>query len=85
MEFAAAPARRSGVGVTGIAGPSGGSPEKPVGTVHIAVAGAGAARERELHLTGDRERVRWQAAQIALEMVRRQLLESQSPGANEKG
>ncbi len=70
-----------GVGVTGIAGPSGGSPEKPVGTVHIAVTGAGAARERELHLTGDRERVRWQAAQIALDLVRRQLLEAQTPGA----
>jgi len=70
-----------GVGVTGIAGPSGGSPEKPIGTVHIAVTGAGAARERELHLPGERERVRWQAAQIALDMVRRQLLEAQPPGA----
>ncbi len=74
-----------GVGVTGIAGPSGGSPEKPVGTVHVAIAGPGGARARELHLTGDRERVRWQAAQIALDMVRRQMQEEQSPGANAKG
>jgi len=74
-----------GAGITGIAGPSGGTPEKPVGTVHIALAGATPTRERELHLTGDRERVRWQAAQIALDMVRRYFLEGPSLRANGKG
>jgi nicotinamide-nucleotide amidase len=74
-----------GLGITGIAGPSGGSPEKPVGTVHIAVSGRDGTRERELHLIGDRERVRWQASQIALDMVRRHFLEGQSPHASGKG
>lgn len=64
-----------GVGVTGIAGPDGGSPEKPVGTVHVAVVGPGESRRhRAFRLPGDRERVRRQASQAALELVRRQLL-----------
>ena len=49
-----------GVGVTGIAGPDGGSPEKPVGTVHIAVAGPGGTEHRQFLFPGDRERIRWQ-------------------------
>jgi nicotinamide-nucleotide amidase len=64
-----------GVAVTGIAGPEGGSPDKPVGTVHVAVSGPA---ERSLHrrfrLPGDRERIRRQASQAALELVRRTLL-----------
>jgi nicotinamide-nucleotide amidase len=63
-----------GVGITGIAGPSGGSEEKPVGTVHIAVAHAGGVKERGLLFPGDRESIRWQASQIALDMVRRHFL-----------
>jgi nicotinamide-nucleotide amidase len=63
-----------GVGVTGIAGPTGGSDGKPVGTVHVAVATPDGTGHRALRLLGDRERVRWQAAQAALEMVRRALL-----------
>jgi nicotinamide-nucleotide amidase len=63
-----------GVGITGIAGPSGGSEEKPVGTVHIAVAHAGGVKERGLLFPGDREGIRWQASQIALDMVRRHFL-----------
>lgn len=64
-----------GVGVTGVAGPTGGTPEKPVGTVHLAVAAPAGSRHRSLRLLGDRERVRWQATQAALEMIRRSLLE----------
>lgn len=64
-----------GVGVTGVAGPTGGTPEKPVGTVHLAVAAPSGSRHRSLRLLGDRERVRWQATQAALEMIRRSLLE----------
>ena len=63
-----------GVGITGIAGPGGGSEEKPVGTVHVAVAHAGGVRERGVHLPGDRELIRWQASQLALDMVRIHLL-----------
>lgn len=64
-----------GVGITGIAGPGGGSPEKPVGTVVIAVVDAGGtARARTFQFIGDRAQVRFQASQAALEMVRRQLV-----------
>jgi competence/damage-inducible protein CinA-like protein len=63
-----------GVGITGIAGPTGGSPEKPVGLVHIALANAQSTSERAAQFSGDRERIRWQASQTALDMVRRYLL-----------
>jgi nicotinamide-nucleotide amidase len=59
-----------GVGITGIAGPGGGSEEKPVGTVHIALAHAGGVKERSVRFPGDRESIRWQASQVALDMVR---------------
>jgi len=59
-----------GVGVTGIAGPGGGSEEKPVGTVHIALAHTGGIAMRAVTLPGDRESIRWQASQLALDMVR---------------
>jgi len=59
-----------GVGITGIAGPGGGSEEKPVGTVHIAVASPTGVRERAVRFIGDRDMVRMQASQAALDMVR---------------
>jgi nicotinamide-nucleotide amidase len=59
-----------GVGITGIAGPGGGSEEKPVGTVHVAIAHAGGVKERGTRFPGDREAIRWHAAQLALDMVR---------------
>lgn len=64
-----------GVGITGVAGPGGGSEAKPVGTVHIAVAGPrdGEVEHRKVRFPGDRERVRWQSAQLGLEMLRRRL------------
>jgi nicotinamide-nucleotide amidase len=64
-----------GAGITGIAGPSGGTPDKPVGTVHIAVAGPGGTRHQRFLFSGSRERVRWQAAQAALNMTRQMLME----------
>jgi nicotinamide-nucleotide amidase len=63
-----------GVGVTGIAGPGGGSNEKPVGTVHIAVATPSETHERKFLFPGDRQRIRWWASQAALDMVRRELM-----------
>jgi nicotinamide-nucleotide amidase len=59
-----------GVGITGIAGPGGGSEEKPVGTVHIALATPTGTKERLVHLPGDREMIRFHASQLALDMVR---------------
>ena len=64
-----------GLGVTGIAGPGGGSSEKPVGTVYVALAGPGERlRVRRLNLPGDRERVKHFASQAALDLLRRTLL-----------
>jgi nicotinamide-nucleotide amidase len=59
-----------GLGVTGVAGPSGGTPEKPVGTVHLALAGpAGTSAFQRLY-RGDRERIRRSAAYEALNLLR---------------
>ena len=63
-----------GVGVTGIAGPGGATPEKPVGTVHVAVATPLETAHRQFLFPGDRAKVRWQASQAALEMTRRALM-----------
>ena len=59
-----------GVGITGIAGPSGGSPEKPVGTVHVALAGPARTEAVQRLYRGDRPRIRRQAAFEALNMLR---------------
>jgi nicotinamide-nucleotide amidase len=70
-----------GVGVTGIAGPGGGSPEKPVGTVAIAVAIDADVRVRTFQFIGSREMVKFQAAQSALNMARLMVL--RQPGGRE--
>jgi nicotinamide-nucleotide amidase len=63
-----------GVGVSGIAGPDGGTPEKPVGTVAIAAVSATSTRSRVFRFMGEREQVKFQASQAALDMVRRMLI-----------
>jgi nicotinamide-nucleotide amidase len=63
-----------GVGVTGIAGPGGGTEQKPVGLVFVAVADGARTEVLEHKFLGDRERIRHWAAQQALDMVRRKLI-----------
>jgi nicotinamide-nucleotide amidase len=63
-----------GVGITGVAGPTGGTPEKPVGTVHVAIADSSGSKERGALYPGERDRIRWQASQTALDLVRRYFL-----------
>ncbi len=62
-----------GVGITGIAGPGGGTPEKPVGLVFAALADERGTQVREFRFPGWRERIRHWASQVALEMIRRRI------------
>ncbi|HKR64526.1 MAG TPA: competence/damage-inducible protein A [Thermoanaerobaculia bacterium] len=62
-----------GVGITGIAGPTGGTPEKPVGTVHVAVAGP-VEKHRKLLWQGPRTIIKWYSTQQALDLLRRCIL-----------
>ncbi|MBL0937966.1 MAG: competence/damage-inducible protein A [Gemmatimonadaceae bacterium] len=59
-----------GIGITGIAGPGGGSPEKPVGTVWVAVDVRGELRAVRALLPGDRHEIRYRASQLALDLLR---------------
>jgi len=63
-----------GVGITGVAGPTGGTEQKPVGLVYVALAGEEGTQVVERNFPGDRKRIRTFATQQALEMVRRALL-----------
>jgi nicotinamide-nucleotide amidase len=61
------------IAVTGIAGPGGGSDEKPVGTVFIGYADSSGSRSVRFVFPGDRELIRWRASQAALDYLRRQM------------
>ena len=63
-----------GIGITGIAGPTGGSAEKPVGLVFHGLASENQTEVVERNFPGDRKRIRWFAAQQALDMLRRKLM-----------
>jgi nicotinamide-nucleotide amidase len=63
-----------GIGITGVAGPTGGTPEKPVGLVFHALASEKGTDVVERKFPGDRQRIRWYASQQALDMVRRKLM-----------
>ncbi|GBD31229.1 CinA-like protein [bacterium HR33] len=78
LAMARGAARRFGAGaslaITGIAGPGGGTPEKPVGTVWLAACLDGAERTAKLSLTGERDDIRRRSAQAALNLLRKMLL-----------
>lgn len=62
------------ISVTGIAGPSGGTPSKPVGTVYIGCATPFGVKTCHVLLPGDRELIRWRASQAALDFLRREFI-----------
>ncbi len=62
------------ISVTGIAGPSGGTEEKPVGLVFVGFADESEVKSRQIKLPGDRYLIRWRASQYALDYLRRKLL-----------
>lgn len=70
------------VAITGIAGPDGGTAEKPVGLVYITVADDREEVCREFRLPGDREEVKYRTTNLALEMVRGRLLERDRSAAH---
>lgn len=63
-----------GVGITGVAGPAGGSPEKPVGLVYHALASAAGTEVVQRNFPGDRKRIRRFASTMALDMIRKKLM-----------
>jgi nicotinamide-nucleotide amidase len=63
-----------GVGITGVAGPTGGTLQKPVGLVFHALASDSGTEVIERNFPGDRKRIRWFATTLALDMVRRKLM-----------
>jgi nicotinamide-nucleotide amidase len=63
-----------GLSVTGIAGPAGGTAEKPVGLVYIALSNEVKTEHRKLMIPGDRHLIRWRASQAALDLLRRRLI-----------
>src|ERR1041384_2064685 len=63
-----------GLAVTGIAGPGGGTEDKPVGLVYVALADDAHTEHRKLLLPGDRQLIRWRASQAALDLLRRRLI-----------
>jgi nicotinamide-nucleotide amidase len=67
-----------GLAVTGIAGPDGGSPQKPVGTVFLALAAAEIEQVKGYHFSGDRQAIRLQSASMALAWLYRYLIRRQS-------
>ena len=68
-----------GIGITGIAGPDGGTPEKPVGWVHLALQDDQGSSHWQLQLPGGRDEVRGRSVTLALDYLRRRLLQENDP------
>ncbi len=62
------------ISITGIAGPDGGSEDKPVGLVYIALSDDAHTEHRKLMIPGDRQLIRWRSSQAALDLLRRRLI-----------
>jgi len=69
-----------GIGITGIAGPGGGSAERPIGRVHLALEGPAYSEHRPLQLVGDRDQIRNRTVSVALDTLRRRLLDTETGG-----
>ncbi len=65
-----------GISVTGVAGPDGGTAEKPVGLVFIGFSNANETKSIKMNLPGDRYLIRWRASQAALDFLRRKMLKN---------
>jgi nicotinamide-nucleotide amidase len=70
--------------ITGIAGPGGGSPEKPVGLAFVALAWETGTEVRKSLFLGKREQVKFQSTQRALDMLRRHLLRLEKKGKRDE-
>jgi PncC family amidohydrolase len=83
LAMAAGAAKRAGtpyaLSITGIAGPGGGMPEKPVGMVWFGLSAEGRQLARMFQLAGDREMIRDRAAKMSLSMLRYHLLGKPMP------
>lgn len=71
-----------GLGITGIAGPTGGTSDKPVGTVHMAAVTPAGRRHQLHHFPGDRQTVRELTAAFALDLLRRLVAFPEAPGGS---
>lgn len=74
-----------GLSITGVAGPDGGTPEKPVGTVFVGALWPGGRAVRRYRFPGGREAVKWHSTQAALDLLRRGLRGTISPGPDAVG
>jgi len=63
-----------GIGITGIAGPTGGTPQKPIGLVYIALSTPQGEVSQKFLFSGNREDIKWKASQTALDLLRRHLI-----------
>jgi nicotinamide-nucleotide amidase len=63
-----------GVSVTGIAGPGGGTKEKPVGLVYVGLCIKGKVKVKELHLNGDRQEIREATVKLTLELIEKEVI-----------
>ncbi|MFO7577176.1 MAG: CinA family nicotinamide mononucleotide deamidase-related protein [Pelovirga sp.] len=71
--------------ITGVAGPDGGTPDKPVGTVYLALASAAGVHAKRYSFSGDRARIQRMSAFMALEWLRRFALQQQEAAAESAG